>query len=97
MHPGEAVTIALEPASGTLANARVTGYAGTTQQFMVDGASGLTIAGHELHFTVPAVTGTSTSLFIAAELALAVHQCDAPLGCAVTGPISQMQPITIAP
>lgn len=95
VHAGEAVTVALEPASGTLANARVSGFSGTPAS--IDAANGLTIVGHELHFTVPAVTATTTNLSVAADLALAVQRCDAPLGCQVTGPIYQMPAITIAP
>ncbi len=97
LRTGDAVTLRVEPASGTLSTARVFASTGVTQYFLVDQTSGVVIAGHEIHFTVPTVGAATTSLTTAADLELTVERCDAPLGCNVKAVISSMQPIVLAP
>jgi hypothetical protein len=97
LRSGDAVTVRIEPPSGTLSNAKVDAGGAVNPIFSLDESKGLVIAGHEIRFTVPAVGASNTTLTTWADLELAVERCDAPLGCDVKDKILTMQPITLSP
>lgn len=97
LRSGDAVSIQMEPPSGRISDARVYGSTQFTDYFKVDEMTGLVVAGHEMHFTMPTVGNVNTTLSIVADVELAVERCDASLGCHVSGVISSTMPITLAP
>jgi hypothetical protein len=100
-HPAEQPVLAGETvvieATGPLFDATLVARDdGGTMLFELDATTGLTVAGAEASFVMPAVTATVVRLEVRGEIEKRIDRCDASLGCQTRYALAAFMQITFA-